>query len=79
MYSTYVLLQADSACKNVHELVHDVVPQKRYVLQGTYLFGSFVILKWSVRRPFLLVGLVVVCRPADTFHVELVCASVRIL
>ncbi len=45
MYSTYVLLQADSACKNVHELVHDVVPQKRYVLQGTYLFGSFVIFK----------------------------------
>ena len=33
MYSTYVLLQADSACRNVHKLVHDVVPQKRYVLQ----------------------------------------------
>ena len=45
MYSTYVLLQADSACKNVHGLVHDVVPQKRYVLQGTYHFGSFVIFK----------------------------------
>ncbi len=27
-FSTYVLLQADSACKNVHKLVHDVVPQK---------------------------------------------------
>ncbi len=55
-YSMYVLLQADSACKNVHKLVHDVVPQKRYVLQGTYLFGSFVTFKtvcplsvfWSV-------------------------------
>ena len=33
MYSTYVLLQADSACKNVRKLVHDVVPQKRYVVQ----------------------------------------------
>ncbi len=42
MYSTYVLLQADSACKNVHDLVHDVVPQKDMFLQGTYLFGSFV-------------------------------------
>ncbi len=39
MYSTDVLLQADSACKNVRKLVHDVVPHKRYVLQGTYLFG----------------------------------------
>ena len=45
MYSTYVLLQADSACKNVHDLVHDVVPQKDMFLQGTYLFGSFVIFK----------------------------------
>ena len=25
-YSTYVLLQADSACKKVRNLVHDVVP-----------------------------------------------------
>ena len=54
-YSTYLLLQADSACKNAHKLVHDVVPRK-YVLQGTYLFGWFVICKmvsptsifWSV-------------------------------
>ena len=38
MSSTYVLLQADSACKDVRKLVHDVVLQKRYVLQGTYLF-----------------------------------------
>ena len=45
MYSTYVLLQADSACKNVHDLVHDVVPQKDMFLQGIYLFGSFVIFK----------------------------------
>ena len=45
MYSTYVLLQADSACKNVHDLVHDVVPQKDMFLQGTYLFGSFVTFK----------------------------------
>ena len=45
MYSTYLLLQADSACKNVHNLVHDVVPQKDMFLQGTYLFGSFVIFK----------------------------------
>ena len=42
-YSTYLLLQADSACKNVHKLVHDVVPQKRYVMQGTYLF-------WMIRH-----------------------------
>ena len=34
-------------------------------------------LKRSVRRPFL-VGLAVVRRPADTFHVELVRASARI-
>ncbi len=37
-YSTYALLKADSAGQNVHKLVHDVVPQKRYVVQGTYLF-----------------------------------------
>ncbi len=56
MYSTYVLLQADSACKHEHDLVHDVVPQKDMFLQGTHLFGSFVIFKmvcptsvfWSV-------------------------------
>ena len=77
MYSTYLLLQADSACKNVHDLIHDVVPQKDMFLQGTYLFGSFVILKRSVRRPFL-VGLAVVRRPADAFHVELVRASARV-
>ena len=44
-YSTYVLLKADSACENVHKLVHHVVPQKRYVVQGTYLFEWFVIFK----------------------------------
>ena len=77
--STYVLLQADSACKNVHDLVHDVVPQKDMFLQGPYLFGSFVIFKMVCPSSvFFLVGLAVVCSPADTFHVELVRASARI-
>ena len=35
--------------------------------------------KQSVRRPFFfLVGLAVVRRPADTFHMELIRASVRV-
>ena len=42
-YSTYVLLKADSDCKNVRNLVHDVVPWKRYVLQGTWSF-------WMIRH-----------------------------
>ena len=78
MYSTYVLLQADSACKNVHDLVHDVVPQKDMFLKGTYLFGSFVIFKTVCLSSVFLVGLAVVHRPADTFHVELVRASARV-
>ena len=78
-YSTYVLLQADLACKKVGNLVvHDVVPWTRYVLQGTYLFGLMHhFFEWSVHHPFL-VSLTVICHPADTFHVELVCASARI-
>ena len=77
-YSRYVLWQADSACKNVRNLVHDVVPWKRYVLQGTWSFGMF--------RPFwnglsvvhFSVDLAIIRRPADTFHVELVHASARV-
>ena len=85
-YSTYVLLQADSACKNVRNLVHDVVPWKRYVLQGTYLFG-LIHHFWTVWPSsvyflflffFFLVGLAVVHHPADLFHAELVCASAYI-
>ena len=77
-YSTYVLLKADSACKNVHDLVHDVVPQKRYVLQGTYLFECFVIFKTVCPSSVFSVGLAVVRRPADTFHMELARAPVGI-
>ncbi len=51
-YSTYVLLKTDSACKNVHNLVHDVVHQKDMFLQGTYLFRSFVILRQCVCHSF---------------------------
>ncbi len=68
MYSTYVLLQADSACKNVHELVHDVVPQKRYVLQGTYLFGSFIIFKMVCLSSIFFFGRSG-CRPSSVGHV----------
>ena len=78
MYSTYVLLQADSACKNVHDLVHDVVTQKDMFLQGTYLFGSFCYFLNGVSVVRFLVGLAVVRRPADTFHVELVRVSARV-
>ncbi len=35
-------------------------------------------LKRSGRHPFFLVGLAIVCHPPDTFHVELVWASVPI-
>ncbi len=36
-------------------------------------------LKWSVRRLFFFVGLAIVRRPADAFHVELVRVSARVL
>ena len=75
-YSTYVLLQADSACKNVRNLVHDVVPWKRYVLQGTWSFRMFCHFWNGLSVVCFSVGLAVVRRPADTFHVELVRASV---
>ena len=80
MYSTYVLLQADSACKNVHDLVHDVVPQKICSCREHIFSDHLSLLKRSVRRPFFffLVGLAVVRRPADTFHVELVRASAHV-
>ena len=77
-YSTYVLLKADSACKNVRNLVHDVVPWKRYVLQGTWSFRMFRHFWNGLSVVRFLVGLAVVRRPADTFHVELVRASARI-
>ena len=55
-YSTYILLQADSACKNVHELAHDVVPQKDMFCKEHIHFGWCIIFKmvcpssifWSV-------------------------------
>ena len=78
-YSTYVLLQADSACKNVRNLVHDVVPWKRYVLQGTWSFRMFRHFWNGLSVVRFSVGLAVVRRPADTFHVELVRACARIL
>ncbi len=51
-YSTYVMLQADSSCKNVRKLVHYVVPQKKICSARNMFFSddsSF--LKWSVHRP----------------------------
>ena len=78
-YSTYVLLKADSACKNVRNLVHDVVPWKRYVLQGTWSFRMFRHFWNGLSVVRFSVGLAVVRRPADMFHVELVRASARTL
>ena len=78
-YSTYILLKADSACKNVRNLVHDVVPWKRYVLQGTWSFRMFRHFWNGLSVVRFSVGLAVVRHPADTFHVELVRACARIL
>ena len=78
MYSTYVLLQADSACKNVHDLIHDVVPQKDMFCREHIFSDHLSFLKRSGHHPFFLVSLAVVHRPADEIHVELVRASARV-
>ncbi len=44
-----------------------------------HIFSDWcIIFEWSVHHPFL-VGLAIVHRPLDMFHVELVCASACIL
>ena len=79
-----VLPQADSTCRSLHKLVHDVLPQKRYVLQGTYLFLmmhhflnslSVVHFCWSVWLSSI--GLAVAYLPEGMFHMELVHASLH--
>ena len=78
MYSTYVLLQADSACKNVHDLVHDVVPQKICSCREHIFSDDSSFLKRSVRRPFFGQS---GRRLSSSGHVpqELIRASARVL
>ena len=73
-YVFYIrIMKADSACKNVRNLIHDVVPWKRYVLQGTYLFEWFVIFKtvWPSSIFFGRSGR----RPSSSGHVPRVTCS----
>ncbi len=76
--STYVLLKADSACQNVHKLVHDVVPQKICCARNIS-FWMICHFKMACPSSVFLVGLAIVRCPADTFHVELVRAFRHIL
>ncbi len=63
---------------NIHKMLHYVVPQKICSERNMIFLDDWSFLKRSVHCPFFLVGLAIFCRPVDTFHVELVCASAHI-
>ena len=73
MCFTCVLPLADSSCRGLHTLVHDVLPQKRYVLQETHPFWLMHHFLNGLSIIIFLVCLAIVCyHPAESFYMDLV-------
>ena len=51
-YVFYILLQADSACRNVHNLVHCGTSKKICSARNIIFLNDSPFLKWSVHCPF---------------------------